>query len=264
MATLLFFHAHPDDEAIATGGTMRLAANAGHRVVLVVATRGELGEGPHGEADLAGVRRAETEAAGEILGVARIEFLGYRDSGMAGTAHNADPRSFWKADVEEAAARLAGIIREESPAVLVVYDGHGGYGHPDHIQVHRVGHRAAQLTDVPRVYEVTLNRDRLRDLMEQARSAGLNDANGTDVETLGMPDSAITTAIDVTSQLAAKRAALEAHASQIGQDSWFLALPPDAFTATFGIEWYVRVVPPFDGHQIDDREVSLLPEPPLE
>ena len=104
MATLLFFHAHPDDEAIATAGTMHMAAMAGHRVVLVVATRGELGEGPHHEADLAGVRSTETMAAAKILGVARVEFLDYRDSGMAGEAGNDDPRSFWQADVDEAAA----------------------------------------------------------------------------------------------------------------------------------------------------------------
>lgn len=259
MATLLFFHAHPDDEAIATAGTMRLASQAGHRVVLVVATRGELGEGPHGEADLAGVRSAETEAAGEILGVARVEFLGYRDSGMAGDVNNSDPRSFWQADVEEAADRLAGIIAEETPAVLVVYDEHGGYGHPDHVQVHRVGHRAARLAGVERVYEVTLNRDRLRELMSSARSAGSTD-DGTDVDSLGMPDAVITTAIDVTDELDAKRAAMEAHASQIGQDSWFLSLPQEAFAAAFGTEWYIRVTPPFRGHPVDEREVSLVPE----
>jgi LmbE family N-acetylglucosaminyl deacetylase len=260
MSTLLFFHAHPDDEAISTAGTMRLASRAGHRVVLVVATRGELGEGPHQEADLAGVRSAETRAAAEVLGVARVEFLGYRDSGMAGDVNNTDPRSFWQADVEEAATRLADIIEEESPAVLVAYDEHGGYGHPDHIQVHRVGHRAAHLTGVERVYEVTLNRDRLRELIAHARSAGRDEGDGTDVESLGMPDAVITTAVDVTGELVAKRAAMEAHASQIDQDSWFLSLPPDAFAAAFGTEWYIQVAPPFVGHPIGDREVGLLPE----
>jgi LmbE family N-acetylglucosaminyl deacetylase len=179
---------------------------------------------------------------------------------MAGDVNNTDPRSFWQADVEEAATRLADIIEEESPAVLVVYDEHGGYGHPDHIQVHRVGHRAAHLTGVERVYEVTLNRDRLRELIAHARSAGRDEGDGTDVESLGMPDAVITTAVDVTGELVAKRAAMEAHASQIDQDSWFLSLPPDAFAAAFGTEWYIQVAPPFVGHPIGDREVGLLPE----
>lgn len=259
MATLLFFHAHPDDEAIATAGTMHMAAMAGHRVVLVVATRGELGEGPHHEADLAGVRSTETMAAAEILGVARVEFLDYRDSGMAGEAGNDDPRCFWQADVDEAAGRLAAIIEAEAPELVVVYDQHGGYGHPDHIQVHRVGHRAAQRAGVARVYEVTLNRDRLRRLMADA-PRGAEEDEGMDVEAVGMPDSEITTAVDVTGHLAEKRAAMAAHASQITQDSWFLALPSETFSATFGTEWYIRVVPPFGADPVEDRETSLLPD----
>ena len=153
MATLVSFHAHPDDECIACGGVIRKAADAGHRVVLVVATRGEQGEIPEGlladGEELWQRRVAETQASAGILGVQRVEFLGYHDSGMMGTPANDRPGSFWTTPVEEAAGRLAGLLRAEQADVLTCYDAHGGYGHPDHIQVHRVGIRAAELAGTP-------------------------------------------------------------------------------------------------------------------
>src|SRR4051794_27564981 len=135
MATLVCFHAHPDDECIATGGVMAKAAKHGHRVVLVVATKGENGEVPEGFLDpgeaLWQRRVKETEASAAILGAERVEFLGYVDSGMIDTPENHKPGSFWTADVEEAATRLATILREEQADVITIYDSHGGYGHPD-------------------------------------------------------------------------------------------------------------------------------------
>jgi len=140
MSTLVTFHAHPDDEAIATGGTMAKAARAGHRVVLVVATRGERGEVAEGHLqpgeELWQRRVEETQAAAAVLGVSRVEFLGYVDSGMAGMPTNDDPASFWQADVEEAARRLADILEEEGADVVTAYDENGVYGHPDHVQVY--------------------------------------------------------------------------------------------------------------------------------
>ena len=246
---MVTFHAHPDDECIACGGVMRAAADAGHRVVLVVATRGE-----HGEivADvlapgqtLAERRIQETHAAAQILGVARTEFLGYVDSGMVGTPTNDAPGSFWTADVEEAAGRLAAILREEDADVLTVYDDHGGYGHPDHVQVHRVGARAGELAGTPRVYEATQNRDEMKKLISAAVEAGLGDAfadrAAPDLDTMGSPAASLTTRVDVTPWLAAKRAAMRAHSSQIAEDSFFLALPDEAFAAAFGTEWFIRV-----------------------
>ena len=156
MATIVFFHAHPDDEAIATGGTMAKMASEGHRVVLVTATRGELGEVPEGalvEGESLGEHRErELALASEALGVSRLEFLGYRDSGMLGESTNEDSVSFWQADLEEASRRLASILEEESAVVLTTYDEHGGYGHPDHVQVHRVGVRAAEIAKTPLVF----------------------------------------------------------------------------------------------------------------
>lgn len=265
MATFVFFHAHPDDEAISTGGTMALAADAGHRVVLVVATLGEEGEVADGFLEagerLEERRVAETRAAADILGVARVEFLGYRDSGMMGRPANDHSGAFWRADVDGAAARVAAILSEERADVVTVYDANGGYGHPDHIQVHRVGHRAATIAGIPRVFEATMNRDEIRRLMEQARERGadLQEPDGEESPgEVGAPDADITTAVDVVAVLDRKRQAMRAHASQIPEDSWFLTLPGDVFAAAFGREWFIRVTPPFSGVIPGDREGWLL------
>ncbi len=245
--TLVTFHAHPDDESIATAGTMARAKAEGHRVVLVLATRGELGEyapealGP-GES-LTERRVAELHAAAKVLGVDRVEFLGYRDSGMAGESTNDDDGAFARADVEAAATRLAELLREERADVLTVYDDHGGYGHPDHVQVHRVGVRAAELAGTKRVYESTMNRDYIRSLMER-RADEMPDApdapEAAEMETFGSPESIITTTVDVSDYVDRKRDAMVAHASQIPADSFFLAMPIEAFRQAFGQEWFIR------------------------
>jgi LmbE family N-acetylglucosaminyl deacetylase len=249
--TLVTFHAHPDDECINTGGVMARAAADGHRVVLVLATGGEVGEARAGLLEpgetLAERRAVETARAAEILGVARITYLGYRDSGMVDTADNNAPRAFWGADVDEAAERLAAIMREEDAEVLTVYDDHGGYGHPDHIQVHRVGVRAAALAGTPRVYEATMNRDQIarfiRERRDDTAAAGIELPDGVgdpDEITMGTPEALLTTAVDVSGFVDAKRAALAAHASQVDEAHFFLAMPIELFREAFGTEWFVR------------------------
>ena len=250
MATIVAVHAHPDDESIQTGGTLAKAAAAGHRVVLVFATRGELGEVEDGflaEGERLADRRAqESYRSAEILGAARVEFLGYEDSGMMGTPENDRPECFWQADVEEAALRLAAILTEEQADVLTVYDADGGYGHPDHIQVHQVGVRAAELAGTPRVLEATMNRDHIRRLTEAARAAAGEAAEDQDMpdvsedSTFGRPEAVLTTAVDVSDFLAVKRASMAAHASQISEQSFFLAMPEEQFAAGFGTEWFIR------------------------
>ncbi|HEX2038138.1 MAG TPA: PIG-L family deacetylase [Acidimicrobiales bacterium] len=245
MATAVFFHAHPDDEAIATGGTMAKAAAEGHRVVLVCATRGELGEVEEGFLDpgeeLWQRREQELAEACSILGVARHEFLGYRDSGMAGTPTNDDLDSFWQADVDEAAKRLAEILVEERADVLTAYDDNGGYGHPDHIQVHRVGLRAAELAGTRKVYEATLDRDHLVGLLRRAKELGLPSLPDGDPEDfdMGKPSHLITTRVDVLPFIEQKRRAMAAHASQIAETSFFLSMPEQAFNAVWGTEAYI-------------------------
>jgi LmbE family N-acetylglucosaminyl deacetylase len=215
----------------------------------VVATRGEHGEVDDGFLDdgeaLATRREQETLASAEVLGTARVAFLGYTDSGMMGTPTNDAPECFWRADVEEAAARLAGILTEERADVLTVYDDHGGYGHPDHIQVHRVGVRAAELAGTPEVYESTINRDAMRQMVADAREAGIDPFEGEDegpegADDLGQPEAALTHEVDVSDWLPVKRASMRAHASQIAESSFFLAMPEEVFARAFGTEWYTR------------------------
>ncbi|HEY7735403.1 MAG TPA: PIG-L family deacetylase [Candidatus Limnocylindrales bacterium] len=147
--TLMTVHAHPDDETIGTGGTMARAVAAGHRVVLVTGTRGELGEivmpdldTPDNHRRLGELRAVELEQAMGELGVAEWENLGYRDSDMMGRVGNTDPRSYWRADLDEAAGRLTWLIRRYRPDVVTTYNSFGGYGHPDHIRTHDVAVRA--------------------------------------------------------------------------------------------------------------------------
>lgn len=248
MGTLVCFHAHPDDESIATGGTIARAAAAGHRVVLVVATGGEHGERPPDLApgeSLADRRAAETHASAAELGVSRVVFLGYEDSGMTGWEQNANERAFCNADIDEAAALLAAVLREESADTVTVYDWHGGYGHPDHIQVHRVGHRAAHLAGTRHVYESSMNRDSIVRFQEMMRSMGREadfDVNDTDDgNPFGLSESELTTAVDVSAHLERKRASIRCHASQISDTSFFSTMPPEAFAVAFGTEWFRRV-----------------------
>jgi LmbE family N-acetylglucosaminyl deacetylase len=260
MATAVFFHAHPDDEAIATAGTMAKAARDGHRVVLVCATRGEQGEPQPGVLDegeeLWSRRERELEQAARILGVSRLEYLGYTDSGMMGEPTNDASDCLWQADVDEAAQRLAKILDEERAEVLTIYDENGGYGHPDHIQVHRIGLRAAAICGTRDIFMSTINRAHTKKLLEQAEEFGIEVDAGIreSVDTLGVPAEAITTAVDVTGYLDVKRRAMAAHASQIAENSPFLGMPPDVFAAAWGTEWYVRV----GGKPSEDLETSLF------
>jgi LmbE family N-acetylglucosaminyl deacetylase len=249
VASLVCFHAHPDDESIATAGTMAKAAAAGHDVALVLATRGELGEpvpGVLADGEELWARRViEVALSAEVLGATRVEFLDYHDSGMMGEPSNDDPRCFWQADVEQAAAELAAILTDVGCDVLTIYDDHGNYGHPDHIQVHRVGLRAGQLAGVPLVFQSTMNRDAILRAMreraadfaameEQGRGPGIDE--NTD---MGSPEAIITHAIDVTGFVGAKRRSMECHRSQIAPDDFFLAMPLEGFAQAFGTEWYI-------------------------
>ena len=247
MATLVCFHAHPDDESIATGGVMAKAADDGHTVVLVVATGGEEGEVPDGfldDGELLGDRRLnETIASAEVLGVSAVEWLGYRDSGMVDTPTTKNPDCFWQADVEEAAAKLAAILRKHDADVFTIYDSNGNYGHPDHVQVHRVGVRAAEIAGIDQVYEATMNRDYVQASIKAMRESGGEgipaDAPDEDFE-IGVPEAEITTRVDVSDWIERKRASMRAHASQISEQSFFLVMPDEVFTSAFGQEWFIH------------------------
>jgi LmbE family N-acetylglucosaminyl deacetylase len=246
VGTIVSFHAHPDDESIGTGGTLARAAAAGHRVVLVFATRGELGEpvpGVLADGEPLPVRRSqECFDSAKALGAHRVAFLPFTDSGMMGLATNEAPYCFWQADVEHAARMLAVILDEEEPDVLTTYDDNGGYGHPDHIQVHRVGRRAAELSAVPVVAQGTINRDWvLRGLRGMAAEPGSTLKLPDDMEapTFGKPEAEITHRVEAVDFVEQKRASMRAHASQMGPDHFMLAMPDNVFGMGMGTEFYI-------------------------
>lgn len=241
-------HAHPDDEAISTGGAMVRAHDAGIRVVNVTATRGEEGEIHNmDEAEvrprLAEVRTEELRRAGEILGVDRQEFLGYRDSGMLGTPANDHPASFHRADLAEAAERLAAIIREERPDVILTYGPDGTYLHPDHVKAHRVTHAAAELVAReglnPTVYHSVIPREAMQELGRRLAEAGLaNPFTGAASTIAGVPMAEVDVVLDCSGAVPAKMRAFAAHVSQNDPGSFFLNIPPGDFEAVFGREFY--------------------------
>jgi LmbE family N-acetylglucosaminyl deacetylase len=250
MATLVFVHAHPDDEASQTSGSMARAVADGHRVVVVFATNGDHGEPPADLSDGETVverRRLEALASAEVLGLHRVAWLGYADSGMSGWEQNHHDGSFFRADLDEAAGRLAALLDEESADVLVGYDWHGGYGHPDHVKVHQLVHRAAELAGArPRLLESTMNRDVMRQMFTLASAAGVSgsewdpDAPMDDGNPLGTPEAEIHWQVDVTDYLAQRRAALTAHASQTTDVGVMLAMPDEVFALMFGTEHYIE------------------------
>ena len=247
MGTLLLVHAHPDDEAISTGGVMMKAKAHGHRVVLVTATRGEVGEIYNMDEALSRprlgeIRAEELKGAGEILGVDRIEILGYRDSGMVDTEDNKDPRSFHQARLDGAAGKLAAIIREERPDVVVTYAEDGIYGHPDHIKAHQVTNAAFDALEregwaPSKLYYAAIPRSMMEEFMKQMPDEARQSQN-TNMRIAGTPDELITTRIDVHDYVDHKRKAFAAHVSQNDPKSWFTTMASQIYELAFGTEYY--------------------------
>ncbi len=271
--TIVSFHAHPDDEALLTAGTLARAAAEGHRVVLVSATAGGVGlaASEYGRHDtLAAHRLAELQRSAEAIGAARVELLGYADSGLDGRAEVPEGQTaFARADVEEAAGRLADLLREERADAVTIYDPTGGYGHPDHVQVHHVGARAAELAGTPVVLEATVDRDLLR---RAVRAAGLVYRFPPEFDK-GMfdrayaPRSVITHRVDVRRYTDRKRASMAAHASQATADDGdrtlaaLLRLPGPLYRRVMGREWFVEHGRPGGRPMLDDIFASLRGRP---
>jgi LmbE family N-acetylglucosaminyl deacetylase len=271
--TLVAFHAHPDDETLLTGGTLARAAAQGHRVVLVTATDG--GRGLAGREDgrgaaLGRVRSAELQAAAKILGCTRLVSLGYGDSGLDPDPH--DCGSFANADLLEAAERLADVLREEHADVLTVYDANGGYGHPDHVQVHIVGTLAARAAGTPVVLEATAPGGLFRAVLAVLRV--LRHPLGTtplDTHDVFSPSRSITHRTRVGVFAGHKREAMRAHASQrrapdgtrhqVRALDLFVRLPLPLFRLVFGREWFVQQGRP-PGRPVPDVFATVpTPEP---
>lgn len=263
---LLLVHAHPDDETINNGATMARYVAEGAHVTLVTCTSGEEGEvlvpelahlaadaddalGPH--------RQVELAAAMAVLGVTDHRFLGgagrYRDSGMMGTPANDRPECFWRADLTEAATLLAAIVREVRPQVVVTYDEFGGYGHPDHIQAHRVATYGCVLAGVEsyrddlgpawvpaKTYWTANPRSYVADGIERMKAAGSDFFGVESVDDLPfvVPDSAVSAAVDGSGFVERKLAAMRAHATQIAVDGPFFALSNDIGLEAWSQEFY--------------------------
>jgi LmbE family N-acetylglucosaminyl deacetylase len=251
--TLLAFHAHPDDEALLTAGTMARAAAQGHRVILIAATDGNEGlaassfaaDGRLGER-----RLDELRESARALGVARVEHLGYADSGL-GPQTLPDPPGqtrFIRADTDQAARLLADILIEESVDVLLTYDANGGYGHRDHVKAHQVATRAAELAQTPRVLQATVPRDTICRAIALAGKVYRFPAafDPTTFDRAFSPQADITHRVNVIRYASAKRASMRAHASQASADrgadrtlAAFLRIPRPLYDVVFGREWFV-------------------------
>jgi N-acetyl-1-D-myo-inositol-2-amino-2-deoxy-alpha-D-glucopyranoside deacetylase len=273
----LLVHAHPDDETINNGATMALYAAMGAQVTLVTCTRGE--EGEILTPELSHLASSDTDALGEhretelanamqALGITDFRFLAqgegrYRDSGMMGTEVNNRSDVFWQADLEEAANHLVKVIEEIKPHILITYDEIGGYGHPDHIQAHRVAMRASEKSDwqIPKIYWNTMPKSVLAESMAKMKELGSDFFGADNVDDLpfAKDDSFVTTLIDGNSYVEAKMAAMKAHHTQISLDGPFFALSDNLGLQVWGNEYYTLVKgeksAPFDSN---GREADLF------
>ena len=247
MATIVAFHAHPDDEALLTGGTLARLAAQGHRTVIAVACDGVMGEATGPEATQ---RLDELRASARVLGVQRVAHLGYADSGHGPVLYPdpADRPRFVRVPVDEAAARLADLLREERADVLIGYDPQGGYGHRDHVRVYEVAVRAAEAAGTPRLFQATLPREPLVRVFTVLRALRLVQRfDPAAIQSAYSPRAAITHRINVRRFARLKRAALACHASQIGGTGrasrlfrLLVAVPTPLFGILFGREWFVE------------------------
>ncbi|WP_370145918.1 PIG-L family deacetylase [Streptacidiphilus sp. EB129] len=242
-------HAHPDDEVLSTGGVLAKAAAEGIRTVLVTCTNGEQGDGPggikpgapdHDEAAVRELRLKELAESVQLLGISDVELLGYHDSGMVGWEANDRSVAFANVPLDDAADRLAGLMEKYRPDVVVTYDENGNYGHPDHIQAHRITVAAIEKSGIPaKFYHTAIPRGAAVELFDYLRSTGVDLGGFEPPADFGTPDELITTVVDVSPYVVRKRKALEAHASQ-GENIFMLRMPEEGQQRMFGQEAFVR------------------------
>ncbi|HXW82572.1 MAG TPA: PIG-L family deacetylase [Acidimicrobiales bacterium] len=258
--TLMAVHAHPDDEVIATGGVLARYSGEGVRTVLVTCTNGEQGDAAggakpgqagHDPGAVAATRLAELHKSVTYLGVGHLEVLGYRDSGMVGWAANEDPGVFSNVPLAEVSGRLEELLGKYRPQVVVTYDENGGYGHPDHIQVHRATVAAAESTGVPaKLYYSAVPRSAVSRFRQELQAAGVEMEALEAADDFGVPDEKITTVVDVTRYVDRIQEALAAHASQV-ENFFFTRLPPEMVAAALSHEYFTLRSAP-DGLALED------------
>jgi N-acetyl-1-D-myo-inositol-2-amino-2-deoxy-alpha-D-glucopyranoside deacetylase len=262
--TILAIFAHPDDELL-SGGTLARYAATGAHVVLACATGGEAGEisEPHlaTTETLGEVRAEELRTAVAALGLSELRFLGFRDSGMAGTPENNDPRCLHSADPQEATERFTALLRDIQPTVVITHDPTGGYGHPDHIAACRYTTAAfdalsAGPLHASKLFYGVMARSFFEQMSAAMQAAGIENQpfnNRPDGVPLGIPDEEITTAIDVSAQQAAKFAAFEAHPTQFGPQNPMRNMPSEVMNSMFAREFFIQARPtPPSGFHSDD------------
>ncbi|GAA0393198.1 GlcNAc-PI de-N-acetylase [Acrocarpospora corrugata] len=247
--TVMAVHAHPDDEVMGTGGMLARYAEEGIRTVLVTCTNGEQGDGPggvkpgqpgHDDAEVARVRLGELRLSAEHLGIAHVETLGYRDSGMDGWDGNGHDAAFANIPLAVSAAKLGDLIRHYRPQVVVAYDEKGGYGHPDHVQAHRIAVAAVEATGIPdKLYYTATPLSWMVDMMAYMAESGMDTEGWDDPAEFTVPDEAITSILDVAQYGDRKIKAMSAHASQ-GDSEFFLSMPAELQHRMFAAEAYIR------------------------
>ena len=270
--TILAAFAHPDDEAFGTGGTLACYADGGTRVVLVCATRGEAGEisdpALATPETLGQVREQELRCAVENMGIDELIFLDYRDSGMAGTPENDDPRAYINAPTDEVVKKLVAIIRRVKPQVVTTFEPNGGYGHPDHIAIHQhtvaAFHAAADPQQFPqlgpawqadRLFYTAIPRSFFIQMREELEKLGedTSDFENFESQGFGWPDEQVHVIMDVASTVSSKWDALECHRTQFGPSNLFRRLPDDKVKQLMSHEHFALAWPePEPGVQIPD------------
>jgi LmbE family N-acetylglucosaminyl deacetylase len=278
---ILAAFAHPDDEAFGTGGTLACYASEGVKVVLVCATRGEAGEisdpALATPANLGKVREEELRCAADNMGIAELVFLDYRDSGMAGTAENQDPRAFINAPAEQVVRKLVAVIRRVKPQVVTTFEPNGGYGHPDHIAIHMhtvaAFHAAADPQRYPelgapwqadRLFYTAIPRSFFLQMRTELQELGedTSDFDRFEAEGFGWPDDQVNVTMEVASTVDSKWDALECHRTQFGPGNLFRRLPDDRVKRLMSHEHFALAWPePQPGMQLPDLFSGLNVDP---
>ncbi len=257
-------HAHPDDESSGTGGVLARYAAEGVRTVLVTCTDGQLGDGSggvkpgepgHHDDEVVRMRRTELEESCRLLDVTHLELLGFKDSGMMGWPQNSDPDCFWSQPIATGAARLAALMEQYRPQVVVTYDEHGFYGHPDHIRANEITLAAMDATGIPdKLYYTAIPRSRLASFADMLRARGIEPPDVFDEDPdFGTPDELINAVVDCAAFADTKYSSLAAHASQ-GDNVFLLSMGRELFSEVMGNEAFVRV---------RDRTGAAVPEDDL-
>ena len=262
--TVLSIFAHPDDEAFGSGGTLAELVRKGHKVTMVCATNGDVGEisdpALATPENLWQVRQDELRRAMAVTGISDVRFLGYRDSGMDGTPDNDDPSSLFQADAAKVEAQIAALLDELKPDIVFTHDPSGGYGHPDHVTVYQRTTAAieAMAENRPHLYYVCFPKGNFRKLWQEMTDAGITPPFAKEaIDNIGSPDDYVTTVKDVSEYVEIKKESLSHHQTQLDPNGPFSAIAPEFMTPWMSTEYFF-LSQPTGGEQQDDILLDLI------